>query len=251
MNTKNILLGIFVLLTLVFASLTLVEYQQVSTLNSQARSSQSTSSPLALSFPRNESDIAQFCKFGQVVSGRTENQQENATGQTITTYFQPVLVMQVPSTAYVCVTYQSLVNNPQPLSGPNETLAFGFELRVCHRIGQSGMGCAASQALSGSAFPSKLVLTNSTTTFTVVYNITSTAGSMGFYDDAGDAYWGYPLAVGYQPSQLNSSDFHIVLPPEGGLYEPIQATSVSVIGMDWTYVAFQCASSPPSCTFGD
>lgn len=43
MNTKNVLLGIFIILTLVFASLTLGEYYQVNTLNSQLSQSKGVS----------------------------------------------------------------------------------------------------------------------------------------------------------------------------------------------------------------
>ncbi len=258
MNGRNALFALFVLLTLVFAALSVLEYEQVQTLSSQTRSSSTTSTTstsLGLSFPHTESQISSFCNFGQLVGGPGREDAENATGQTVTTFNIPVLVMKVPTTAYACVTYKSLVNGPAPLNytaGENYTLPFAFSLRVCHRIGQSGMGCLPSQALSGVAFPSSIALTNSTTTFTVVYNITSTVGSTGFYDDAGDVYWGYPLAVGYQDSQLNSSDFSLVLPlgSGGGLYEPIQSTSVSVIGMDWTYVQFQCVITRLSCSFG-
>jgi len=42
MNSKNLLLGVFVMLTVVFASLTLVEYSQVNTLNSEQSKSAST-----------------------------------------------------------------------------------------------------------------------------------------------------------------------------------------------------------------
>lgn len=41
MNTKNLLLGVFVLLTITFASVTFIEYSQVGTLNSQIQSGQS------------------------------------------------------------------------------------------------------------------------------------------------------------------------------------------------------------------
>jgi hypothetical protein len=43
MNAKNLLLGVFVILTVVFASLTLGEYYQVNTLNSQLGQSKSAS----------------------------------------------------------------------------------------------------------------------------------------------------------------------------------------------------------------
>jgi hypothetical protein len=219
------------LLTLVFASLALVEYNQVNILKSQARSSQTETTSETLAFPRNESDIGQFCRFGQVVTHGSENQARNSTGQTITTFYKPVLVMQEPSTAYVCVTYQSLVTGPQSTNNSffNKTFSFGFSLRVCHKFQSNesfGLQCSPSQALSGSAYPPQIILTNSTTTFTVIYNIASTVGSKRFYDDVGGLFWGCPLAVGYSASQLNSSDFHVNLGLTAGVYEPIEVTSV-------------------------
>ena len=253
MNTKNLLLGTFVALTLVFASLTLIEYQQVSTLTLQVQSSQSKPASTALSFPHKESDIGQFCKFGSLIGGVVQQQAQNASGQIITTIFMPVLAMQTPSTAYACVTYEPVLTGPQQQNSAfyNQPIAFGFHLFVCQKIGQTGIGCSPSQALSGGAFPSQITFTNSTSTFTVVYNITSTTGSTGFYDSAGDV-WGYPLAVGYEASQLNASDFHILLsPPHPTHFEPIRATSVTVIGMSWTYVEFQCRPIPAECVSGN
>jgi hypothetical protein len=255
MNTKNLLLGTFVALTLVFASLTLIEYQQVSTLTLQVQASQSKPASTVLSFPpfpRNESDISQFCKFGALVGSVLQQQTQNASGQTITTIFRPVLMMQTSSTAYACVTYQSLYSGPEAGFQGALPLAFSFSLSVCHKIGQTGIECSASHALSGSAFPSQVTLTPSMSNFTVVYTVTVPAGSTGFYDSTGDTAWGYPLAVGYQNSQLNASDFHIVLSGHpGGEAQPIRAISVNVIGMSWTYVEFQCSPDPPPCISGN
>src|SRR5438876_7924682 len=150
MNTKNLLLGTFVALTLVFASLTLIEYQQVSTLTLQVQSSQSKPASTVLSFPpfpRNESDVGQFCKFGALVGGVVQQQNQNASGQIITTIFRPVLAMQTPSTAYACVTYQSILTGPQLQNSAfnNQPIAFGFHLFVCQKIGQTGIGCSPSQ----------------------------------------------------------------------------------------------------------
>jgi hypothetical protein len=50
MSTKNLLLGIFVLLILVFASLTLSEYSEVNTLNSQLQSQSKSASTVTLTF---------------------------------------------------------------------------------------------------------------------------------------------------------------------------------------------------------
>ena len=252
MITKNLLLGIFITLTLIFASLTLVEYEQVNTLSSQVHSSQSKTSSTGLSFPHNESEISQFCKFGSLIGGVHQQQTRNASGQTITTIFRPVLVMQTSSTAYACVTYQSLYTGPAAGFQGALPNAFSFSLSVCHRIGQAGLECALSHALSGSAFPSQVTLRPSMSNFTVVYNVTAPAGSTGFYDSAGDTTWGYPLAVGYQNSQLNASDFHIVLSGHpGGEAQPVRMTSVSIIGMSWTYVEFQCLPDPPPCISGN
>jgi hypothetical protein len=247
-NTKNLLLGIFVALTLIFASLALIEYERANNLSSQVQSSQSKTTPLVLSFPHNESDISQFCKFGSLVGNANQMESVNASGQTITTIFRPVLIMQASSTAYVCVTYQSLYTGSEMGTQPR---TFSFNLSVCHRIGQTGLGCAFSYALSGSAFPSQITLTPSMSNFTVVYNITAPAVSTGFYDNAGDIYWGYPLAVGYETSQLNASDFHIDLSSHPTIFEPLRPTSVSVIGMGWTYVEFQCSSAVLECISGN
>jgi hypothetical protein len=254
MNIKNLLLGSFIASTLLFASLTVIEYEQVVTLGSQVQSSQSKTSSTALSFPHTASDVSQFCRFGALVGSPTQQEAQNASGQAITIIFRPVLVMQAPSTAYACVTYQSLYTDP--LLGLQGALPhnFSFNLSVCHRIGQTGLACSPSHALSGGAFPSQITLTPSMSNFTVVYNITSTTVSTGFYDGAGagDVTWGYPIAVGYQNSQLNASDFHIILSVHpGGARQPIRATSVSVIGMSWTYVEFQCLPDQTACISGN
>src|SRR5216683_5594539 len=182
MNTKNLLLGTCVVLTLVLASLTLIEHEQVITLSSQDQSSQSETVSLGLSFPHNESQIGQFCKFGSLVGGVVQQQTQNASGQTITTIFKPVLIMQTSSTAYACVTYQSLYTGPAAGFQGALPYTFNFGLSVCHRIGQAGLECALSHALSGSAFPSQVTLTPSMSNFTVVYTVTVPAGSTGFYD---------------------------------------------------------------------
>jgi hypothetical protein len=254
MNTKNLLLGTCVVLTLVFASLTLVEYEQVITLSSQVQSSQSKTVSIGLSFPHTESQIGQFCKFGSRVGGANQLESVNATGQTMTAIFRPVLAMRTPSTTFACVTYQiSLAGAPQAsnYSAYNQTITFALGFSVCQRIGQAGLGCAPLHALSGGAYPSQITLSNSPPTFTVIYNITSTSGLTGFFDDVGDGFWGYPLAVGYQASKLNASDFHIILSPHTTIWEPIRAISISVIGMDWTYVEFQCPPTPPVCISGN
>jgi hypothetical protein len=237
---------------LVFASLTLIEYEQVITLSSQVQSSQSETVSIGLSFPHTASDISQFCRFGGLVGSPTQQEAQNASGQAITIIFRPVLLMQTSSTAYACVTYQSLYTGPEMGFQGALPYNFSFNLSVCHRIGQTGLACPSSHALSGSAFPSQITLTPSTSNFTVVYNITSTAVSTGFYDSAGDVTWGYPIAVGYQNPQLNASDFHIILSGHpGGPRQPIRATAVSVIGMSWTYVEFQCPPPPAECISGN
>jgi hypothetical protein len=245
-------LGSLVALTLVFASLTLIEYQQVSVLTLQVQSSQSKPASTLLPFPHSESEISQFCKFGSLIGGVNQQQMQNASGQTITTIFRPVLAMQTPSTAYACVTYQPVLTGPPPQNSAfyNRPITFGFHLFVCQKVGQTGIGCSPSQALSGGAFPSQITFTNSTSAFTVVYNVTSMIGSAGFYDSAGDLFWGYPLAAGYETPQLNASDFHILLSLHTTAYEPIRAASVTVIGMSWTYVEFQCTSDTLSCISG-
>jgi hypothetical protein len=200
-----------------------------------------------LSFIHDQLAISQACASGNPVSSGWQTTTVNATGQKITNYFKPVLVMQEPSTAYVCVTYQSLTG-PQLVNSSfyDKVIAFGFSLSACQKITQNGTGleCSHSNALAGSASPSQIELTNYTSTFTVIYNITSTSGSMGFYDSAGDTFWGYPLASGYTTSQINASNFHILLSGHPTPFEPIHSIFVSVIGMNVTYVDFPCTTSP-------
>ena len=193
--------------------------------------------------------VSEACALGATVDPGWQTTAANATGQSVTQYFKPVLVMQKePSNAYVCVTYRSLTGAQLVNSSfYNQTIDFGFGVSVCHRLppqNGTGLECSPSHGLAGSAFPSQVTLTNYTGTFTVIYNVTSTAGSTGFYDNAGDVFWGYPLASGYTASQVNASDFQIRLIPPGGAFEPIHSISVSVIGMNVEYLDFTCTTYP-------
>ncbi len=255
-NTKNVLLAVFIALTLVFASLTAFEYNEVGVLNARIGASQSKTTSSELSFPHDQSGIGQFCSSGQPVDGGWMTQTFNATGQvTRQDYFTPVMVMPDSSTAYACITYQSdtgsdlagfLLNRVNPIN-------FSFMAVVCSLQGNGlGLGCSHTNAGSGRAFPSSMTLTNTTSAFTVIYTITTTAASKGFYGGAGDVYWGHALAVGYQPSQVNASDFdlHIFAGGHSELNEPIHAVSVSVIDMNVTYLDFQCQGPELGCILG-
>jgi hypothetical protein len=161
----------------------------------------------------------------------------------------PVFLMQLGSTATVCVTYQSVWqgNSSQYLTDSSYKGNYSFSFPIV--VDQCGAtstttSCSMTPSYPPSfsfkigEYPSSIQPSGSTDYVTVVYTITSLGNSTGFYYPAvtiGDCDW-LPMAVGYAASQVNSSDFPSILSTSCPIPEFLwQSTSVS--GMNVTYIS--------------
>ncbi|MDA4112483.1 MAG: hypothetical protein OK474_00340 [Thaumarchaeota archaeon] len=161
----------------------------------------------------------------------------------------PVLLMRPDSTGFICVTYRSFwAGNASQYAQQffvNGSFDFGLSIGKEHCAALSGSnGCITilSRSFIIGAFPSSIRPTVDTDYVTVVYAVTAGSNSTGFYDDS--APYGYcqsmPMAVGYSASQVNASDF---APPTLAPcpFLPFAPVSVSILGMNSTYVRFDSA----------
>jgi hypothetical protein len=242
LDSKIALLGVFVVLSLVFGTLSMIEYGEINA----PEMSRTTTTQLALQFPHSQSEIDPFCSQGLPVSSGWETMSYNATGQiTRRDFFTPVMAMPHASTAYACVTYQSVTGSALD-NFPTKTMNFSLSAEICNPIQSNSsynglaLRCSKSSSVVGNAFPAEVELTNSTGAFTVVYSMTSRLA--GFYAIAGDAFWGYPLSVGYPTPEVNATDFYLHIEVGGNptLSAPIQVVSVRLIGTSAVYVDFAC-----------
>jgi hypothetical protein len=161
----------------------------------------------------------------------------------------PVLLMRPDSTGLICITYRSVwAGNASQYAQQffvNGTFDFGLLIGKEHcTVLNGGSGCITilSRSFITGAFPSSIRPTVDTDYVTVVYAVTAMSNSTGFYDDS--APYGYcqnmPMAVGYSASQVNASDF---APPTLAPcpFLPFTPFSVSIVGMNSTYVRFDSA----------
>lgn len=158
----------------------------------------------------------------------------------------PVLLMQPGSTGYVCVTYRSEWDgNPGQFNSqffPNGTYEFSLSISKEHCVTNSSeTSCtsAVSNSFVTGASPSSIRPSPATDYVDVLYTVTALSNSTGFYDRSAPYEYciGMPMAVGYSASQVNASDFAPILIPPCPLL-PFAPVSVSVVGMNVTYVAF-------------
>jgi hypothetical protein len=89
--------------------------------------------------------------------------------------------------------------------------------------------------------PDNVVLSGSTDFFTVVYVYEALANAKGFYGSGGfgSGCDSYPLAVGYQPSQVNATDFNLsanAISCNVIQFIPAYPVAEYVTGMNFTYV---------------
>jgi hypothetical protein len=164
----------------------------------------------------------------------------------------PVLLMRPGSTAFICVTYQSAwEGNSSQYTSQDGKFDHVFSLYITTNQCVSGAtenGCTGgwtptiSHSFRIEGSPDLIQPTPDTNYVTVVYTVTALSNATGFYDNS--APYGYcgamPMAVGYAASQVNASDFPGYLLPWYLLciYVLFTPTSVSVGGMNVTYVAF-------------
>ncbi|MDH2908183.1 MAG: hypothetical protein PXX83_08830 [Candidatus Nitrosotalea sp.] len=110
-----------------------------------------------------------------------------------------VLLMNPNSTATICTTYQF---DSSWGSYPNKAIYKG---------GMAHFGFSLGPKFNVTAIPSLLNMTNASKgdTFSVMYKISSATDSKGIYDYSipWDVCEQYPLAVGYDASELKKSDF--------------------------------------------
>jgi hypothetical protein len=160
----------------------------------------------------------------------------------------PVLLMRPDSTGYVCVTYQTVWkgNASEYQSQYTGFQTYPFDLSIgqehCFTSSGGGGGCTASISHSfiTSALLSSIQLSGITDYFTIVYAVTALSNSTGFYDNSAPYLYScnsMPMAVGYTASQVNASDFALRLVPSCPL-QALSPTSLSVAGMNFTYVQF-------------
>jgi hypothetical protein len=163
----------------------------------------------------------------------------------------PVLLMQPNSTGYVCVVYQTVWAGNETSYASQYSKYTSYELgpfQVSYQcmISDGTKSCTGgnSHSFDNTATPSSVGLSGSTDYFTAVLGYTALANSTGFYS-YGFPGLGcgvtWPLAVGYPPSEVNSSDF--LLPPgpplcPAGWNVPVTAVSAYLTGMNITSVPY-------------
>jgi len=192
------LLGLFVALTIVFASTTYYESTSRVTTSSTSTFTQTTTVTLPATTQ------VEPCS-GQVVWNVNSSSASNI----------PVLLMQPDSTAYVCVTYQTQWqgNATDPHAPPsNSTFDFGLNVSNEHcTTGPDSFGCAStiSNSFVIEAYPASVETTPDMDYVNVLYVVSALGNSTGFYDGSApfDYCFAMPLAVGYSASQVNGSDF--------------------------------------------
>lgn len=171
----------------------------------------------------------------------------NSTLGVTTPLYNPVLLMERESTAYVCVVYQSywkgdpskFLSQIYPSGFNYSMLSASFFLGVFYRTTESP---AYVHNFIISASPSSIHFSNRTDFVDVMFTITALGNSTGFYDGSAplgcDGYM--PLAVGYTSSQVNASDF--TPPPLAqvscGPLVDFQPYSVTIADMNFTVVHF-------------
>ena len=163
--------------------------------------------------------------------------------------FIPVLLMQPNATAYYCVLYQSAWQGNQSTydsfySSMNGTYLFGDNYSIwsfkCSLPNGTGICWGnASNSFKITVLPDSVKLSANLDYVMVVYIVTSLSNSTGFYDET--LPWTgcglLPMAVGYSPSQVNTSDFftHVCPVPISYTFYPVAEYST---GMNITYVNF-------------
>ena len=155
----------------------------------------------------------------------------------------PVFLMNPGSSAVVCVTYQSSLQQNATQFPATGMYQFGLSISKEHCVTSgANTGCTAtiSHSFTTSASPSSIQLSPNTNYVTVVYTINSLSNSTGFYDNAipnGNCD-NLPIAVGYTASQVNASDFS---QPRISASCPVPTfdwISTSVSGMNVTSIVF-------------
>ena len=231
-HLNTILAGLVVVL-IILASASAIEYNQIQGLDSRIQSDQTSTVTVTTT-----TGLIQPCS-DQVWSANS-----SSTNADI-----PVLLMQPESTAFICVTYQSAWRgNPstyQNLSLVFQSYQFGLSISREQCV-TSGGGTACTQNISHSfiisAIPSSIELSGTTDYVTVIYTVNSLSGSTGFYDNSAPyEYCGaMPMAVGYAATQVNASDFPDYTFPASipCAFSAFTPASVSVGGMNATYIAF-------------
>jgi hypothetical protein len=146
--------------------------------------------------------------------------------------------------ALVAFPLRSVNEGQSPMS--STTTMSGGQLAFSSEVSPEGLQLkmmvnSSSMQSDGaiSALPSSIQPSASTNYVTVVYTVSALSNSTGFYDSSAPFQHcsGMPMAVGYSAAQVNASDFapRIVHPC---VFLPFFPSSVSVIGMNATFIAF-------------
>jgi hypothetical protein len=158
----------------------------------------------------------------------------------------PVLLMQPLSTAYVCVTYQSGWQGNSNQYRTEYTTAWSEQFNFSIFQGQCTLTPVPSISCVSTPFavgnPPSFQVSASTDYVTVVFTVSSLGNSTGFYYyQPSDSCDSMPMAVGHAASQVNGSDFDVLVQSQGCMPLAFAPWSVSVGGMSVTYVALQGA----------
>jgi hypothetical protein len=163
----------------------------------------------------------------------------------------PVLLMSPGATGLVCIIYQSAWHGDQALFNSdastfsiyfvNGTYTLGpFFVATFHGCTEPGAASCVQtiyHSFKVGAIPQAIQPSGTTDYIAVVYSITAPSNSTGFYDES--APWidcaTMPLAVGYQASQVNASDF-TSQPLNECPAQPFSPVSEYVTGMNVTYI---------------
>jgi len=160
----------------------------------------------------------------------------------------PVLLMHPSSTAYICVTYESAWggNATKYTTQDSSTYRFGLLIHSYQCDSGAAAGCTGGWSIvlnhnfQISATPNLIQPVPETNFVTVVYTVQALSNSTGFYESAPFDYCNsMPMAVGYTASQVNASDFGGFSLGLGCIYVPFIPSSVSIGGMNVTYITFQ------------
>ena len=158
----------------------------------------------------------------------------------------PVLLMQPNTTGYVCVTYKAgWADNASQFTYYSDFFKdrlFYFPTSIykgtCTAANQS-FGCffQESRSFVVKTFPTAILPSASVGYVTVVYQVTASSDSTGFYDHTFIMACESPrLAVGYSAPGVNSSDFSTI-PVHSCPNQAYLPISIDVSGMDVTYVS--------------
>jgi len=225
-------LGLFLVLTIAFASTTVYEWTSRTTTTSTSTATTTITTTTT------------------TTTTTISTQELQCPGQQVWNSSSPasdvlVLLMQPNSTALLCVTYRSgwhgdATKFSQFAQSANTPHNFSLEVSKEHcETGPRSSSCTStiSHSFAIAAYPASIQPTAATDYVNVLFVVTALSNSTGFYDRANphQGCGGMPLAVGYAASQVNGSDFgpRLLYPC---IFSLFTLSALNVSGMSFEYI---------------